>query len=94
MDKTPGNKMQEGITGTVYLSIEDNYHLDAQIKVFETVCKYLGLMDNNLPDEEIHYAEPNLYYYDQGKTNFWAIRSMSIVMQELDIKITLKRQPK
>lgn len=75
------------LTGTVYLSIEKNYNLNAQIKIFESICYYLGLMENNIPDEEIHQSEHNLYYFNKSKINTLVLKQMFLVMQELDIKI-------
>ena len=82
------------VSGIINLTIEKNYHLDGQIVVFETICKYMGLMGNNSPDEEIHHAEDNVYYYDQAEIPWINFHSMLDAMRELDIKITLKRQPK
>ena len=87
-----GNGMS--VKGVVILTIEENYHLDGQIVVFNTVCKYMGLMDNNLPEEEIHHLEHNQYYYDQAEIPWLNFHSMMDAMRELDIKITLKLEKK
>tara|TARA_R110000824_G_scaffold356946_1_gene544258 strand:+ start:135 stop:404 length:270 start_codon:yes stop_codon:yes gene_type:complete len=82
------------VEGIVYLTIEKNENIDAQKLVFETVCKFLGIMDNNLPDEEIHHDVDNVYYYDQGKVHWANFGSMAHVMFELDIKIKLSKKEK
>lgn len=79
------------VSGTIYLTIEKNYHLDEQVVVFETVCKYMGLMDNNCPNEEIHHAEDNIWFYDQGEVSSISLHRLLDTMRMLDIKITLKK---
>ena len=87
-----GNGMS--VKGIVILTIEENYHLVEQTKVFETVCKYMGLMDNNLPDEEIHHDVDNVYYYDQSKVHWVNFHDMLDAMEMLGIKITRKLEKK
>ena len=82
------------VEGIVYLTIEKNDNIDAQKVVFETVCKFLGIMDNNLPDEEIHHDVDNVYYYDQSKVHWANFGSMCHVMFELDIKLKLSKKEK
>ena len=82
------------VSGIVILTIEDNYNIDAQKVIFEQVCRFLGLMDNNLPKEEIKHDVDNIYYYDQGEIHWNNFGSMQHVMRELDIKITLKLEKK
>ncbi len=75
---------------SIYLTITPNYNLDAQIKVFKSVAKYLGLMDNNLPDEEIHHVHDNVFFYNQAKINFSNFEDFCNILHDLDIKITFK----
>ncbi len=75
----------------INLTITPNYNLDAQIKVFKSVAKYLGLMDNNLPDQEIHHIQDNVFFYNQEKINFRNFEDFCNILHDLDIKITLKK---
>ena len=87
-----GNGMS--VKGIVILTIEENYNLVEQTKVFETVCKYMGLMDNNFPKEEIKHDVDNIYYYDQAEISWLKFHDMLDAMEILDIKITLKLEKK
>lgn len=90
------NDMSNGMSvkGIVILTIEENYNLVEQTKVFETVCKYMGLMDNNFPKEEIHHREDASWYYDQAEIPWIAFHDMLDAMNILDIKITRKLEKK
>ncbi len=76
---------------SIYLTIAPNYNLDAQIKVFKSVAECLGLMNNNLPDEEIHHYVDNVFFYDESKVNNLNIFKLLNILHDLDIKITLKK---
>ena len=76
---------------TVYITIVENDNLDAQINLFNTIAKYLGLMDNNLPDEEIHHAEDNVYYYNQDKINMNKFADFVNSLHDLDINLNLTK---
>jgi len=78
------------VKGIVILTIEENYNLVEQTKVFVTVCKYMGLMDNNSPKEEIHHREDASWYYDQAEIPWLKFHDMLDAMEMLDIKITRK----
>jgi hypothetical protein len=90
------NDMSNGMSvkGIVILTIEENYNLVEQTKVFETVCKYMGLMDNNLPKEEIHHREDASWYYDQAEISWLKFHDMLDAMNILGIKITRKLEKK
>jgi hypothetical protein len=75
----------------INLTITPNYNLDAQLKVFKSVAKYLGLMDNNLPDQEIHHDVDNVFFYNQDKINFNTFEDFCNILHDLDIKFTLKK---
>ncbi len=75
----------------INLTITPNYNLDAQLKVFKSVAKYLGLMDNNLPDSEIHHAQDNVFFYNQDKINFRNFEDFCNILHDLDINFTLKK---
>ena len=87
-----GNGMS--VKGIVILTIEENYNLVEQTKVFETVCKYMGLMDNNSPKEEIHHREDASWYYDQAEIPWLKFHDMLDAMEILGIKITRKLEKK
>lgn len=76
---------------TVYITIVENDNLDAQTNVFNTIAKYLGLMNNNLPDEEIHHAEDNVYYYNQDKINMTKFADFVNSLHDLDINLNLTK---
>lgn len=83
------------VKGIVILTIEENYNLVEQTKVFETVCKYMGLMDNNSPKEEIHHREDASWYYDQAiLSDMSKFHDMLDAMEILGIKITRKLEKK
>ncbi len=73
----------------INLRIQKNENLDAQIKIFKHVAEYLGLMNNNLPEEEIHHDVDNLFFYDDSKLNKVTFGAFCDVLFELDIKIFL-----
>ena len=87
-----GNGMS--VKGIVILTIEENYDLVEQTKVFVTVCKYMGLMDNNFPKEEIHHREDASWYYDQAEISWLKFHDMLDAMEILGIKITRKLEKK
>ena len=71
------------VKGIVILTIEENYNLVEQTKVFVTVCKYMGLMDNNSPKEEIHHREDASWYYDQAEIPWLKFHDMLDAMEML-----------
>ncbi len=78
----------------VYITIVENDNLDAQINVFNTIAKYLGLMENNLPDEEIHHVYTNVYYYNQDKINMTRFADFVNSLHDLDINLNLTKTVK
>jgi hypothetical protein len=79
------------VSGIVYLTIPNNENIEEQKKVFESICRFLGLMDNNLPKEEIHHVQDNIYYYDQGQIHWSNSASMfqTLNVLEIDYKLTV-----
>ena len=78
----------------VYITIVENDNLDAQINVFNTIAKYLGLMENNLHDEEIHHVYTNVYYYNQDKINMTRFADFVNSLHDLDINLNLTKTVK